>query len=96
MNVDAQALKWLKIGANVGYSKTSTRAQAGKWGSRQIGGAYGNAMLHVKGWQPIEPVYTIDKNGDYVLDANGDKILNTKNASYSPLGVATSPYGSDF
>ena len=53
-------------------------------------------MLHVKGWQPIEPVYTIDKNGDYVLDANGDKILNTKNASYSPLGVATSPYGSDF
>ncbi len=98
-NFDAQALKWLKIGANVGYSRTNTRAQAGKWGSRQIGGASGNSMLQVKGWQPIVPVYNIGEDGNFVLDDNGDKILNVSNSSYSPLGenhVSTSTFSSDY
>ena len=87
VNMDAQILSWLKVGANVAYSKTRTRAQAGKWGSRQIGGASGNAMLQVKGWQPIVPVFEIDPYGNYSLDADGEKILNVYNNSFSPLGA---------
>ncbi|MBQ0151087.1 MAG: SusC/RagA family TonB-linked outer membrane protein [Bacteroidales bacterium] len=96
MSVDAQVLKWMKIGANVGYAKTNTRAQAGKWGPRQIGAASGNAMLWVKGWTPIAPVFEMDANGNYVLDAKGEKIVNVNNKSYSPLGQAKSEYSSDY
>ena len=85
-NLDADVTSWLKVGANVGYTRTNTRAQAGRWGARQIGGASGNSMLQVKGWLPIYPVYEIDENGEFRLDANGDKILNVNNNSYSPLG----------
>lgn len=98
-NVDADVTNWLKIGANVAYSRTNTRAQAGRWGSRQIGGASGNSMLQVKGWLPIYPVYEIDENGAFRLDADGNKILNVHNASYSPLGanhIADRNFGSDY
>lgn len=97
-NMDAQVLKWLKVGANIGYSNTKTRAQAGKWGSRQIGGASGNAMLHVKGWQPINPVWQMNEDGTVATDENGN-ILNVYNKSWSPLGenhVADRPFGSDY
>lgn len=86
-NFDAQITKWMKVGANVGFSKTRTKAQAGRWGSRQIGGANGNAMLWIKGWQPIMPVYEIDENGDVCLDDKGNKIVNINNKSYSPVGA---------
>lgn len=95
-NFDAQITKWLKVGANVGFSKTRTNAQAGKWGPRQIGGASGNAMLWIKGWQPIVPLYNMDENGNVALDENGQKILNIKNESYSPLGKAQSAFSSDY
>ena len=96
MSVDAQVLKWMKIGANVGYSKTHTRAQAGKWGPRQIGAASGNAILWVKGWTPIASLYELDANGNVVLDENGDKTVNINNKSYSPLGTVQSEYTSDY
>lgn len=95
-NLDAQITKWLKLGANVGFSKTRTNAQAGKWGSRQIGGSSGNAMVWIKGWQPIIPLYNMDENGNVVLDDNGNKVLNLKNQSYSPLGKASSPTSADY
>lgn len=98
-NLDADVTSWLKIGANVAYSRTNTRAQAGRWGSRQIGGASGNSMLQVKGWLPIYPVYEIDENGGFRLDESGNKILNVHNNSYSPLGVnnkADRNFGSDY
>ena len=84
-NMDAQVLKWLKVGANIGYSNTKTNAQAGKWGSRQIGAASGNTMLWVKGWQPIIPVYQMNEDGSVATNADGN-ILNVYNQSYSPLG----------
>ena len=97
-NMDAQVLKWLKVGANIGYSNTKTRAQAGKWGSRQIGGASGNAMLHVKGWSPIYPVYQMNEDGTVATDDKGN-ILNVYNKSWSPLGenhVADRNFESDY
>lgn len=97
-NMDAQVLDWLKVGANIGYSNTKTRALAGKWGSRQIGGASGNTMLHVKGWQPINPVWQMNEDGTVATDENGS-ILNVYNKSWSPLGenhIADRPYSSDF
>lgn len=98
-NFDARITKWLKVGANVAYSKTRTNGQAGRWGSRQIGAASGNAMLWVKGWQPIVPVYEIDQNGDFRLDANGNKIVNINNNSYSPVGAngySDRPFSTDY
>ena len=98
-NVDAQVLSWLKVGANVAYSNTKTRASAGKWGSRQIGGWAGNVMYNIKASQPIVPVYEMDANGARRLDANGDYVLNVNNKSYSPLGasnIAQSTFGSDY
>lgn len=85
-NMDAQLLKWLKVGANIGYSNTKTHTQAGRWGPRQIGGSAGNAIMYVKGWQPIVPLWEYDENGDRRLDSNGDPILNVYSHSYSPLG----------
>jgi TonB-linked SusC/RagA family outer membrane protein len=98
-NLDAQVLKWLKIGSNVAYSNTKTRAMSGKWGSRQIGSWSGNPMYNVKGSQPIVSVYEMDENGNYRLDSKGEKILNVNNSSYSPLGedhVSTSTFTSDY
>ncbi len=86
-NVDAKILPWLKLGANVAYSKTRTQALAGRWGSRQIGSWSGsNPMYNVKGAQPITPVWEMDENGKVRLDENGDRILNVHNNSFSPLG----------
>ena len=45
-NVDAKLFKWLKIGANVGYTRTTTNAMSTKWG-RNPGAATGNVMLYV-------------------------------------------------
>ena len=98
-NVDSQILKWLKIGANVAYSNTKTRASAGKWGPRQIGSWAGNAMYNVKGSQPIVPVWQMNEKGERALDGNGERILNVNNLSYSPLGenhIARSTWSSDY
>lgn len=86
-NMDAQVLKWLKVGANIGYSNTKTRMQAGRWGANSIGANYGNAIQYVKGGMPIAPVYEYDESGHRRLDANGDPILNVYSHSYSPLGA---------
>lgn len=96
VNLDANILKWLKLGANVAYANTNTRAQAGKWGPRQIGAASGNAMLWVKGWSPIASVYERDAEGNVVLDADGNPAMNLYENSYSPLGVSRSEYTSDY
>ncbi len=98
-NFDAKITKWMKMGVNVGYSKTKTNGQAGRWGSRQIGAASGNAMLWIKGWQPIIPVYEMDENGNVRVGEDGNKIVNVNNKSYSPVGnngYADRPYSSDY
>ena len=98
-NMEAKIFPWIKLGANISYSDTKTRAQAGKWGSRQIGGASGNAMLNVKGYQPIFPIYQMNEDGTIATDADGKKLLNVYNKSYSPLGedhVAYRAFSSDY
>lgn len=85
-NMDAQVLKWLKLGANISYANTKTHTQAGRWGPRQIGANYGNAFSYIKGWTPIVSVWEYDENGNRRVDANGDPILNVYSHSYSPLG----------
>lgn len=91
-NMDAQLFDWVKVGANIGYSNTKTHAQAGRWGPRQIGAASGNAIMYVKGWTPIVPLYQRDKEGRIMYGANGDAILNIANKSYSPLGADNVAY----
>lgn len=85
--VNAQPLKWLKIGVNVGYTRTTTNEMATRYG-RNPGSAGGNVFRYVNGTSNLIPIYMLDKNHDYVYDANGKKLENITNGTetYSPLG----------
>lgn len=90
-NVDAQLFSWLKIGANVGYTKTYTNSMATKWG-RNAGVATGNVMLYVNGHAPIQSMWARGANPDGtigdILYVNGQrKEAGLEGTSYSPLGI---------
>lgn len=84
-NIDAQMFSWLKVGANIGYSNTRTRAQAGRYGVRNIGATSGNAFNYIRGYAPIISVYQYDANGNVILNPDGSKAFNV-GPTYSPLG----------
>lgn len=89
-NVDAKLFKWLKIGANVGYTRTTTNAMSTKWG-RNPGVATGNVMLYVNGHLPTMSIWAREANGDGsiggIIYENGErKEAGVEGTSYSPLG----------
>ncbi|MCI1282898.1 MAG: TonB-dependent receptor [Prevotella sp.] len=98
-NIDAQMFDWLKVGANVGYSHTRTRAQAGRWGTRNIGATSGNSFNYIRGYAPVISVYQYDANGNVILNDDGTKAFNV-GPTYSPLGAKNlndgNPWGRDF
>jgi len=84
---NAHPLKWLKIGTNIGYTRTCTNEMATRYG-RNAGSAGGNVFRYVNGTSNLIPIYMLDENHNYVLDANGEKLENITNGTetYSPLG----------
>ena len=84
---NAHPLKWLKFGANVGYTRTKTNEMATRYG-RNPGSAGGNVFRYVNGTSNLIPIYVLDENHNYVYDANGNKLENITNGTetYSPLG----------
>lgn len=90
-NLDARLFDWLKIGANVGYTHTTTNAMSTRWG-RNPGAASGNVMLYVNGHLPIMSMWAREANpdgsiGGYLYDANGERVeAGVEGTSYSPLG----------
>ena len=90
-SVDAELFKWLKIGANVGYTKSETNSMSTRWG-RNPGAATGNVMMYVNATHPIVSVWAREANADgsiggYVYDKNGEKVeAGYANSTYSPLG----------
>ncbi len=86
-SVTAPPLKWLKLGTNIGYTRTITNEMATRYG-RNAGSAGGNVFRYVNGTSNLIPIYMLDENHNYVLDANGNKIENVTNSTetYSPLG----------
>lgn len=86
-NVDAELFKWLKVGANVGYTHTVTNSMSTKWG-RNPGAASGNVMMYANATHPIVSIWARDALGNYVLDEHGNKVeAGYPGATYSPVGT---------
>lgn len=85
--VNAQALKWLKIGTNIGYTRTNTNEMATRYG-RNPGSAGGNIFRYINGTSDLISVYMLDQNHDYVRDETGKRLENVTGSTetWSPLG----------
>lgn len=94
-NINVNLFKWLKVGANVGYTRSRTNYQGTYWAARNSGSNQGNITRYVNGHTPIVPFYAHDAEGNYIYDKNGDRIRNyLYNSTYSPLGQTGNNYGS--
>jgi len=98
-NVNAQVTKWLKAGANFGYTRRNMNSQSTRWG-RNPGYVTQNVFTWTGCTQPLDHMYALDKNGDYILNENGEKMVNCLSSyvypnianSYSPLGMVSTPW----
>lgn len=94
-NINVNLFKWLKVGANVGYTRSRTNYQGTYWAARNSGSNQGNITRYVNGHTPIVPFYAHDAEGNYIYDKNGDRVRNyLYNKTYSPLGQTGNNYGS--
>ena len=94
-NVNAQLFPWLKVGANVAFTRSKTDYMGGAWGARNAGSNQGSIPRFVNGANDMFPFYAHDKNGNFIYDANGEKIRNVyAGDSYSPFGPTGANYGS--
>lgn len=94
-NINVNLFKWLKVGANVGYTRSRTNYQGTYWAARNSGSNQGNITRYVNGHTPIVPFYAHDAEGNYIYDKNGDRVRNKLyNSTYSPLGQTGNNYGS--
>ena len=94
-NVNAQLFKWLKVGANVGFTRSKTDYMGGAWGARNAGSNQGNIPRFVNGANDMFPFFAHDKDGKFIYDAKGEKIRNVyAGDSYSPFGPTGANYGS--
>lgn len=88
-NLNAQLFKWLKIGANVGYTRTNTESMPTKWG-RNPGSNAGNVFRIINGQGPIISLWAFDENGNYIYEDGEKKEVGSAESSYSPLGPTSS------
>ena len=94
-HVNAQLFPWLKVGANVAFTRSKTDYMGGAWGARNAGSNQGSIPRFVNGANDMFPFYAHDKNGNFIYDANGEKIRNVyAGDSYSPFGPTGANYGS--
>ncbi|MGI6048512.1 MAG: SusC/RagA family TonB-linked outer membrane protein [Petrimonas sp.] len=91
--VNAQMFKWLKVGANVGFSRTTTNKMGTTWG-RNPGSNQGNVFRFINGMAPIVPVYAYNEDGSYRTHADGTIYNSTAGSTYSPIGETSAIYGS--
>lgn len=66
LNVDYQAKKWLKFGANLAYTNSTSRYP----GDQTTTNSSGNAFNLANQIAPIYPMYYRDANGNIIRDAN--------------------------
>ena len=92
--INSQLFKWLKVGANVGFSRTSTDKMGTTWG-RNAGSNQGNVFRFINGFAPIVPVYAYNEDGSYRTHPEDGTIYNsTAGSTYSPIGETGALYGS--
>ena len=64
-NVNSQLKPWLKVGTNIGYSKTEQN------GVNETNGAAANPFDVARSWAPIFPVHAYDAEGNLKYDEDG-------------------------
>ncbi|MCD8208748.1 MAG: SusC/RagA family TonB-linked outer membrane protein [Bacteroidales bacterium] len=69
---DYQVKKWLKVGANMAYS----RFQNNSLGNNGTSNSTGNIWVYALQMAPIYPVYIRDGNGNIKYDSNGIKMYD--------------------
>ncbi|MBQ9399596.1 MAG: TonB-dependent receptor [Bacteroidales bacterium] len=67
VNVSTQLKSWLRVGMNLGYSKTNTN------GVQESTTAASNPFSVARGWAPIYPVHAYDANGNMIMK-NGQPV----------------------
>lgn len=67
VNADYQAKKWLRIGTNVGYSYTDSKALSGQ-DSQNAEASAGNAFFLANAIAPVYPLYVRDASGNIMIN----------------------------
>lgn len=73
VNVNSQLKRWLKVGANLAYSKTTQN------GVNEGVGKASNPFDVARGWAPIFPVHAYDAEGNMKYDDNGKPMYDAGN-----------------
>ena len=76
LNINYQAKEWLEIGTNVSVSRTTSDEPRDRNNVQ-------NPFRAMYDYNPYEPKYEVDENGDIVLDANGDPKYNLTTNGFS-------------
>jgi TonB-linked SusC/RagA family outer membrane protein len=81
LNLNFDAKKWLKLGVNVGYSRSTSDEPRDRFNDQ-------NPFFVVYSASPYDTEFVLDENGDVVLDENGDPVYNTDGATSYPIREA--------
>ena len=73
VNVNSQLKRWLKVGANVAYSKTTQN------GVMELTGMASNPFDVARGWAPIYPVHAYDAEGNLKHNEDGTPMYDAGN-----------------
>lgn len=84
-NVNSQILKWLKVGLNLSYTRTSSN------GVEERTGLASNPFSVARDWAPIFPVHAYNLDGELLKDAKGNPIYD--DGSGVTAGTTTRPTG---
>ena len=69
-NINSQLKSWLKVGTNIGYSRTKQE------GVQEGSGLASNPFSTARSWAPIYPVHAYDAAGNLLRDENGNPIYD--------------------
>lgn len=73
VNVNSQLKRWLKVGANVAYSKTTQN------GVMELSGMSSNPFEVARDWAPIFPVHAYDAEGNLKYNEDGTPMYDAGN-----------------
>ena len=80
LNLNLDAKEWLKLGVNVGYSRSTSDEPRDRFNAQ-------NAFFVAYAANPYETEFQLDEFGDRVLDENGNPIYNNGAVDYPIRGA---------